>query len=408
MTSSGSIAWTNDRRKLRELVPWERNPRQIRKEQAGRLADSLDEFGQVQAIAIGPDNEIYDGHQRKNVWAALDRYGPDYEVDVRVASRPLTEKEREMLVVYLHRGAHGEWDFDILANEFEVDDLLEWGFDEVELGLIGFDPGEDEGGASEKAPLQEIEIPRGDLISFITAHKRIYIAFSGGKDSMAVALWYRERTANPATLVYYNTGIGWPEEIAVVRAFGEQFDFSTQIIGYPDDSVWRKGLIEYGMPSFAGSMWCQDRLKKKPWLDYAREQGIIKDDQAIVLLGLRREESNRRAGYPFACWSRENCKTIHPILDWTDRNVWDSINAHDVKVLHPGYGLGFERTGCFCCPNHSVGDWTRLREKRPSLFMRSIKYLAFAACNKRYAAMYASEFLIRMMGGKEKLLRPES
>jgi len=123
-------------------VVWERNPRQIRKEQAGRLADSLDEFGQVQAIAIGPDNEIYDGHQRKNVWAALDRYGPDYEVDVRVASRPLTEKEREKLVVYLHRGAHGGWDFDILANEFEVDDLLEWGFDEAEL--VGYDFGDDE------------------------------------------------------------------------------------------------------------------------------------------------------------------------------------------------------------------------------------------------------------------------
>ena len=67
------IDWINERRKLSDLIPWKRNPRQIRKDQAERLADSLDEFGQVQPIAIGPGDEILDGHQRKNVWAALDR-----------------------------------------------------------------------------------------------------------------------------------------------------------------------------------------------------------------------------------------------------------------------------------------------------------------------------------------------
>jgi len=28
-----------------------------------------------------------------------------------------------------------EWDFDTLANEFELDDLLDWGFDKGELDL---------------------------------------------------------------------------------------------------------------------------------------------------------------------------------------------------------------------------------------------------------------------------------
>lgn len=31
--------------------------------------------------------------------------------------------------------AGGTWDFDILANEFELDDLLDWGFEPFELGL---------------------------------------------------------------------------------------------------------------------------------------------------------------------------------------------------------------------------------------------------------------------------------
>jgi len=59
----------------------------------------------------------------------------NYEVDVRVSSRSLTEDERKKLTVYLHKGATGEFDFDLLANNFEIDDLLEWGFETKDLDL---------------------------------------------------------------------------------------------------------------------------------------------------------------------------------------------------------------------------------------------------------------------------------
>ena len=127
------ITWANEKRKLSELVPWERNPRQITDKQAKRLEESFEQFGQVEIIAIGPENQIYNGHQRLKVLSQ--KYGADYEVDVRVASRALTEKEREKLTVFLHKGAAGDWNFDVLANEFELDDLLDWGFDKKELDI---------------------------------------------------------------------------------------------------------------------------------------------------------------------------------------------------------------------------------------------------------------------------------
>ena len=134
---TAKITWTNETRKLSELKPWTRNPRQIDKASAERLADSFASFGQVETIAIGPDNELYNGHQRLNV--LQDKHGKDFEVEVRVSSRALTEKEREKLTVYLHKGATGEFDFDALANEFELDDLLEWGFEEHDLLGLEFD-----------------------------------------------------------------------------------------------------------------------------------------------------------------------------------------------------------------------------------------------------------------------------
>jgi hypothetical protein len=130
-----TIEWTTQRVKLGDLQPWARNPRRIKAAQARRLVQSFTEFGQVETLAIGPQNEVYNGHQRLNV--LMDKYGPDHELEVRVADRPLTEKEREKLTVFLHKGAAGEWDFDVLANEFEVPELLEWGFEPFELGLEG-------------------------------------------------------------------------------------------------------------------------------------------------------------------------------------------------------------------------------------------------------------------------------
>lgn len=128
------ITWTNEKRKLSELTPWARNPRLIRSQQAKRLGQSFEEFGQIETIAISQGGDIYNGHQRLKVLS--EKYGSNYEVEVRVSSRDLTEKEREKLTIFLHQGTIGEWDFDMLGNEFDYEDLMEWGFDKSKLTFM--------------------------------------------------------------------------------------------------------------------------------------------------------------------------------------------------------------------------------------------------------------------------------
>lgn len=148
------ITWTESKRTLGELVPWPRNPRQINKDQAKRLQNSFEEFGQVETIAVGPTNDVYNGHQRLNVLMA--QHGPDYAVDVRVSSRALNEKEREKLTVYLHKGASGEFNWDELAN-WNIPELLEWGFEKSDFEMHGIDldaqcePAADPGAQVDKA-----------------------------------------------------------------------------------------------------------------------------------------------------------------------------------------------------------------------------------------------------------------
>lgn len=134
--SPAPLTWESIRIPLSALAPWKRNPRSLSLTGGAYLRRSFEDFGQVDAIAVGPPDEhglhpLYNGHQRLAVLLA--EHGPDYLIDARQSSRPLTEKEREKLTVLLHRGAVGDWDFDVLANEFELDELLEWGFTEKEL-----------------------------------------------------------------------------------------------------------------------------------------------------------------------------------------------------------------------------------------------------------------------------------
>jgi len=72
----------------------------------------------------------------------------------------LTEKERERLTVYLHRGATGEWDFDELAN-WDMSDLLTWGFEESDFPF-------DVAGVPDFQPVSAEEQPRLDQKSPIT------------------------------------------------------------------------------------------------------------------------------------------------------------------------------------------------------------------------------------------------
>jgi hypothetical protein len=127
-----TITWTNCQCKLSDLREWENNPAEIGKDAAARLVESLVEFGQIQPIAIDPDNVIIDGHQRKSVWSMASAFGPDYLADCRRASRALTERERQKLAVFLRSGAVGKYNWDALAN-WDAADLQEWGMDKTTL-----------------------------------------------------------------------------------------------------------------------------------------------------------------------------------------------------------------------------------------------------------------------------------
>lgn len=122
------INWHIEKRKISSLKKHTKNPRILTSQQAEHLKDSIEKFGIVDKPAINLDGTIIGGHQRL---AILKKMGQK-EIEVYVPDRQLEEKEVDELCIRLNR-IHGEFDYDALANNFEVIDLLEWGFSENEL-----------------------------------------------------------------------------------------------------------------------------------------------------------------------------------------------------------------------------------------------------------------------------------
>ena len=123
------ISWNLETFFLESLRSYSKNPRIVTLASQKQLKESLDKFGLIDRPIVNQDMEVIGGHQRLEI---LRGQGVKF-VEAWVPDRLLTPKEVEELNIRLNRSNF--WDFDALANNFDINELLNWGFDEEELGM---------------------------------------------------------------------------------------------------------------------------------------------------------------------------------------------------------------------------------------------------------------------------------
>jgi DNA modification methylase len=102
------------------------NPRLIKDDKFKKLCKSIQEFPEMlelRPIVVNKDMIVLGGNMRLK---ACQEIGLT-EVPIIVAENLTEEQQREFLIKDNVSG--GEWDWDILANEWEVEQLEEWGLD---------------------------------------------------------------------------------------------------------------------------------------------------------------------------------------------------------------------------------------------------------------------------------------
>jgi len=124
------VKWRLETRRLLDLKSHPKNPRSLSKHDAQHLQKSLERFGVADKPIINTDNLVIGGHQRITI---LKRMGHK-EVECWVPDEALTQKEVDELNIRLNKNT-GDFDYEILANEWDMQDLVDWGFDEKDLDL---------------------------------------------------------------------------------------------------------------------------------------------------------------------------------------------------------------------------------------------------------------------------------
>lgn len=127
--------------KLDKLVHNASNPRHIKSKKHKELVQSLKNFPEmkdIREIVIDEDMLILAGDKRVY---ALEELGYT-DVKVKQVIGLSAKKKREFII---KDNAHsGEWDADILANEWDMDELSGWGVNDFNFGAGGKDDKDDE------------------------------------------------------------------------------------------------------------------------------------------------------------------------------------------------------------------------------------------------------------------------
>ncbi len=112
--------------KLNEIKLNPNNPRIIKDDKFKKLVQSIKDFPEmldIRPIVVNADMIILGGNMR---FKACKEAGLK-EIPVIVADNLTEEQQREFLIKDNTSG--GEWDFEMLHNEWDVDQLEEWGLD---------------------------------------------------------------------------------------------------------------------------------------------------------------------------------------------------------------------------------------------------------------------------------------
>jgi len=189
-----------------------------------------------------------------------------------------------------------------------------------------------------------------------------YLAFSGGKDSIVIKQLAIESGVK-FDAHYNDTTIDPPELRIFIKRLHADVEWHKPEVPFLIEMVKR------GFP-MRQRRWCCDEYK---------EQG---GDDRIVMTGVRWAESSNRGKRRMVeqCYRKKNRTFLHPIIDWSDKDVWDFIHLRELLCCSL-YDEGFSRIGCILCPLAKKSSRMKESKRYPNMTRGFIR--AFEKLHKR-------------------------
>lgn len=184
------------------------------------------------------------------------------------------------------------------------------------------------------------------------------ISFSGGKDSTVTADVVTKALSDPSLVhIFGNTTLEFPTTLEYVKRFREEHPHAIFQIAQNNEQVFKDVVDEIGPPARM-MRWCCSMFKTGPITRVLNS--MYRNQQVLTFYGIRKSESVSRSKYNRVEDSSESVKinkqtVAAPIFLWLDVDIWLYILAEKID-FNDAYRLGFERVGCWLCPNNNNRD----------------------------------------------------
>jgi DNA modification methylase len=367
-----------DKVKISEVKTNPKNPRLIKDDKFKKLVKSIQEFPQMlelRPIVVDENNIVLGGNMRLK---ACKEAGLK-EVYI-VKAENLTELQKDEFIVKDNVG-FGEWDWDMLANEWDTEKLDEWGLDlPVDLSVTELEAEEDDFSVPEGGI--ETDIVLGDL--FEIGEHRLLCGDSTCSDTVAKLM-----NGEQADMVFTDPPYGISHSGKGIKGSAKENDFG-EILGDNDVTVavdafnlcqslfvdatmifWGANYYPSCLPNgFGWLVWDKERegdtfsgaelafVNKGVKVDVFRHQwhGMIKGSE----MGEKRVHPTQK---PIALveWSFNNYKAGNNILDLFLGSGTTMVASHQTK--RKCYGMELD-------PKYCQVIIDRMRKLDPSLVIK--------------------------------------
>ncbi|MCR5105849.1 MAG: phosphoadenosine phosphosulfate reductase family protein [Eubacterium sp.] len=186
--------------------------------------------------------------------------------------------------------------------------------------------------------------------------ENIVVSFSGGKDSTATADIVIKALSNPEIVhIFGNTTLEFPTTTAYAKRYRENHPQAIFRIAKNNEQNFMKVCEDIGPPARM-MRWCCSMFKTGP---ITREiNRLYRNQQILTFYGIRKNESVSRSKYNRIEDDAQSVKiqqqtVASPIFFWKDLDVWLYILGENVD-FNDAYRYGYDRVGCWCCPNNTL------------------------------------------------------
>ena len=185
--------------------------------------------------------------------------------------------------------------------------------------------------------------------------ENIVLSFSGGKDSTVTADIVIKALSNPSLVhIFGNTTLEFSFTYEYVERYRSEHPLAIFQVAKNKEQNFYDVCEDIGPPARM-MRWCCSMFKTGPITRVINS--LYRNQQILTFYGIRKTESVSRSKYNRIEDDAESVKiqqqtVASPIFFWKDIDIWLYILSEKID-FNEAYRFGYDRVGCWCCPNNN-------------------------------------------------------